>query len=270
MREVRIESAPSLMQAFYDLRSHRELFLQLVRRNIMIHYKQSLLGIGWALVRPLAAAGVVAFVVGQLVMKRPTDMSYGIFVLAAVVAFQLFVSTLGSLTESLVANASILTKVYMPRAAVALAHTAHAALDALVGATLSIALSLFVNGARSELLLLPAALILGYLAALGPGLALAIFNAQFRDARHALPFVTQVLYLAAPIAYATSDLPERIRLAAYAFPLVGAIDLARFALVPETSIEPVGVALSFASAVLCCILGSVYFARHEAAIVDGI
>jgi lipopolysaccharide transport system permease protein len=267
-RTVVIDPDVDSLRALREVWRFRELTWELGVRAVAVHYKQTLIGVLWAVIRPVAAAGLLTLVFSGLIGKHSFGWDYGLLVIAGLSTYQLFASVIGGTAETLTGNAAMLNKVYVPRMSLALAKCATGLVDAVVVGILIVVVGGVINGLSPRVVLLPLGQLLGIGAAFGPGLMLAIVNARYRDVRYVLPFMLQILLLAAPIAYATSDLPWRPLEVAYVFPLIGAIDLVRWSVIPDAVINWQGVGVSVAVTVALNALALRFFLRNEAAVID--
>lgn len=251
-----------------DLWRYRELVLFLAWRDISVRYKQTALGVFWVILQPLLLLVVFTVVFGT-VARMPSDgLPYPLFVSAGLVPWQFFVRALGDVSNSVVANERLITKVYFPRLVIPVATLLAGALDlAITFAVLAALLVYFRTPPSPTVWLLPGFLLLTLAASLGVGLWLAALNVEFRDVRYTLPFLTQVLLFASPIAYSTNSLPEPWSAVMALNPMTAAIEGFRWSLLgapqPSTSLIT-----SAAVAGLLLASGLLYFRRAERRFAD--
>jgi lipopolysaccharide transport system permease protein len=228
-----------------EIWDYRELLWFLTLREVTVRYKQTLLGALWAIVQPLLTMIVFSLFLGRLAGVPSDGVPYPLFVYCGLLPWQLFAYALTSSANSLVANERLVTKVYFPRALLPIAAVLSGLIDFAL-ALLLLAPLLYYYGRRLgwAILMLPLAVLLALLAAIALGLSLAALNAQFRDVRYALPFLTQIWMFASPIAYPSSLLPGGWRIVYGLNPLAGVIETFRWSLLAHTA-PPLGmVALS--------------------------
>ena len=251
-----------------ELWSHRELVGVLASRDIRVRYRQSVLGIAWAVLRPLLAAGLMTLVFGRLA-KLPSDgMPYSLFALLGVVPWTFFSSGVAMASESLVGAQVLVTRVYFPRLALPLAALGAPFVDLGVSLVLALGAALFLGLMPSVgWVLIPLGLLILVLAAAGLGAGLAAINAVFRDVRHIVPFALQLGMYASPVVYPASMVPERFRLAYFLNPMAGAIEAFRGGIAGRFP-PAAPLLISFLVAVLLFVLGVVWFLRTQRRLAD--
>jgi lipopolysaccharide transport system permease protein len=227
-----IEAGRSTGLYWADLWRYRELFHVLAWRDLAVRYKQTVLGLTWAVLRPLLTV-VVFTLVFQRIANLPSESGapYALMVLAGVLPWQFFSSALAEASASLVANSALITKVYFPRMIVPLAAIMVALVDLLVSLALIVALMAWYRFLPGwQMLALPLAIAMAFLASLGPALWLSALNVRYRDFRYAIPFILQLGVYVSPVAFSSSLIPEGWR-ALYAInPMAGVIDAFRWAI----------------------------------------
>ncbi len=252
-----------------DLWQYRELLYFLCWRDIKVRYKQTALGVAWAIVQPLMTMVLFSLFFGRLA-KMPSDgIPYPLFVFTALVPWMFFSNGITQSSGSLVENASLLKKVYFPRLAVPIASIIAGVVDFFCSFVVLILLMLYYGVVPSwSVLTLPVFLALACTASLGIGLWLSALNVQFRDVRYVIPFLTQLWLFATPIAYPSSLLSEPLRSLYGLNPMVGVVEGFRWALLgTETSPGPM-VLVSALVSVLVLISGAFYFRRMEVTFSD--
>ena len=218
-----------------DLWRYRELFVVLAWRDVVVRYKQTVIGLAWVLLQPLATVLVLTVVFGR-VAGLPTagDAPYALLVLAGVLPWQLFATALTGASQSLVGNANLISKVYFPRLIVPASAVVVALVDLLVSLViLMAALAWYGDTPGWRILTLPAFVAMAFLASLGPGLFLAALNVTYRDFRYVIPFVVQFGVYVSPVGFTSGVVPERWRLIYALNPMVGVIDGFRWAILGE-------------------------------------
>jgi lipopolysaccharide transport system permease protein len=193
-----------------ELWEHRELLGFLAWRDLKVRYQQTLLGVAWIALQPLLMAAVFAVVLGGLSGMPSQGVPYPVFVLSGVLVWTHFSASLTSAVSSLVSNASLLTKVYFPRVVLPAAAVLARLVDLAIGLLVLGGLLVFYGVTPGwSVALLPVAVALSSLLALGLGLWLSAFNLRYRDIGHTLPFLLQVWMFATPVVYPASLVPER-------------------------------------------------------------
>jgi lipopolysaccharide transport system permease protein len=270
-KELIIEPGRADRQYWRDLWAYRELFLILAWRDVAVRYKQTLIGVAWAVLRPLLTMGVFTLVFGKLA-KLPSDGAapYALMVFAGMLPWYLFSSALGGAAESIVANANLIGKVYFPRMIVPAACLVTALIDFLVSFAILILLMAwyrFVPG--WQLALLPLFVVLSLLASLGPGLWISALNVKYRDFRYVIPFILQFGLYISPVGFSSTIVPDQWRFLYSLNPLVGIIDGFRWCILGgESPLYVPGVALSVAVTGFFLWLGIATFRATEKSFVD--
>ncbi len=252
-----------------DLWQSRELLYFLCWRDIKVRYKQTALGVAWAILQPLMTMVLFSLFFGRLA-KMPSDgVPYPLFVFTALVPWMFFANGITQSSGSLVENASLLKKVYFPRLAVPIASIIAGVVDFCCSFVVLMAMVLYYGVVPSlAMLALPLFLALACISSLGVGLWLSALNVQFRDVRYVIPFLTQLWLFATPIAYPSSLLSEPLRTFYGLNPMVGVVEGFRWALLgTETSPGPM-LLVSASVSVVVLITGAFYFRRMEVTFSD--
>jgi lipopolysaccharide transport system permease protein len=215
-----------------DLWYYRELFAILAWRDVSVRYKQTVIGVAWALVRPFLTTVVFTIVFGQLA-KLPSEgeAPYPIMVFAGLMPWFLFAGVLGDASSSLVGNANLISKVYFPRLVIPTAAAVVALVDFAINFVM-LALIMAWYGVLPgwEVVFLPAFVLLAILASLGPALWITALNVKYRDFRFVVPFLIQLGLYVSPVGFTSSVVPEKWRLLYSLNPAVGVIDGFRWCL----------------------------------------
>jgi len=254
-----------------ELWEYRELLGFFIWRDIKVRYKQTVFGVAWAILQPLATMIVFSVVFGRLARMDSDGVPYPAFSLAGLLPWMLFASGLTQAAMSLVGNVNLLTKAYFPRMLLPISNVLAGLLDLCVSLPLLLVVMLCCGIAPSwRLLLLPAPVALVIVTASGGGLWLAAANAQYRDVRFVLPFLVQLWMYATPIVYSLSLAPERWRAVVAINPLVSAVALFRFAALGVGAPSIGAVAVSACSATVLLVTGGWYFRATERTFADTI
>ena len=252
-----------------ELWAYRNLFLFLVWRDIKVRYAQTVLGAGWAIVQPVLAMVVFTLIFGNFA-KIPSDgVPYPVFSLAALVPWIYFSTALTTASNSLIANPNLITKVYLPRLVIPLAPVLAGLVDFAIALVILFAMMLaFGIVPSSGVAVLPILVLIMMMAAAGIGCLLAALNVQYRDVKHIVPFLVQVLMFASPIVYPMSLVPEAYRVAYALNPMAGVIEGFRSALLGTNSISWSLLSVSAVSSVVFLTIGALYFRRMERVFAD--
>jgi lipopolysaccharide transport system permease protein len=264
-----IEPGMTAKNYWRDLWHYRELLYFLAWRDIVVRYKQTAIGIAWALLRP--ALTMVVFVAFRRLLDLPAGaIPEPIFVLAAVLPWQFFSTALSESANSLISNANLISKIYFPRLVIPGAAVITSLADFFVTFALLAVLMLcygFVPG--WQLVSLPLFMLLAIALALGCGLLLAALNVEYRDFRYIVPLVVQLGLFVSPIAFSTADVPAAWRWMLALNPLVGIIDGFRWSLLGGlVPLFPETVLVSGVITLLMLVVGFWYFRRMEHGFAD--
>jgi lipopolysaccharide transport system permease protein len=268
--ELVIEAGRTEPHYWKDLWRYRELFYFLAWRDILVRYKQTAIGIAWALIRPLLTTVVFVFVFGKLA-KLPSDgVPYPILVLAALLPWQFFANAFAEAGSSLISNANMISKVYFPRLVVPASAVIVGLVDVLISCVLLAGLMLWYDVAPDwRIVTLPLFLAVAVVAAMGAGLWIAALNVQYRDFRYIIPFVVQFGLYVSPVGFSSAIVPDQWRLLYSLNPMVGVIDGFRWAILGgENRLYWPGISLSLALVLLIAITGVLYFRKMEKSFAD--
>ena len=269
-RELVIEAGRTEAQYWKDIWRYRELFYFLAWRDIIVRYKQTVLGITWALIRPLLATLVSTVVFGNLA-KFPSDgVPYPILVVAGVLPWQFFANSLTECSLSLINNANLVAKIYFPRLIVPASAVIVSFVDLLISGIILLGLMAWYNFIPDwRIITLPLFILIAFAAALGGGLWLAALNVKYRDFRHIVPFIVQFGFYISPVPYSSSVVPEKWRLLYSLNPMVSAIDRFRWALLGGRSpLYLPGFIVSLGVISLVLASGIWYFRKTERTFAD--
>lgn len=254
-----------------DIWHYRDLFLVLAWRDVAVRYKQTVIGLAWALIQPLATM-LVFTVIFSKVAKLPSEgeAPYALMVYAGLLPWQLFSTSLMSASGSLIGNANLISKVYFPRLIVPTASMLVALIDFLVGFAILGGLMTWYQFAPSwHVMALPFFVLMGFLASLGPGLWITAMNVKYRDFRYIIPFLMQFGLYVSPVGFSSSVVPQAWKTLYYLNPMVGVIDGFRWAILGEGSTVDVrGMLVSWGVIVFFLWLGIRQFRRMERSFAD--
>lgn len=254
-----------------DLREiwkYRDLLQLMVWRQISARYRQSVLGIGWAIFRPLISAMIFTLVFSLLV-RVETEIPYPIFAFSALIPWMYFSASLSAVTNSVAAAQSVLTKVYFPKTILPIAAVCPGLVEVLIQLVILALFMLWYGFIPSwRILFLPAFISLAVLTAFGFGIWLTALNVKYRDVGMAVPFLLQIWMYLCPIVYPVSIVPERF-LGWYSLnPMVGVIEGFRWSVLGTASPQWVSIFISMVVMVVILISGLYYFRRVESRFAD--
>jgi len=254
-----------------DLWRYRELFLILAWRDVTVRYKQTVIGILWAILRPLLTMVVFTVLFGRIA-RLPSDgqAPYALLVFAAMLPWTLFSNSLSEASNSLINNANLISKVYFPRMIIPAATLVTAFIDFLISFTILIAMMIWYQFLPGwQILYLPGFIVLALLASLGPGLWITALNVKYRDFRYVIPFVVQFGLYVSPVGFSSNVIPEQWRLLYNINPMVGVIDGFRWCLLGGNSpLYLPGFLLSLVIIALSLYLGVTRFRKTEKTFAD--
>jgi lipopolysaccharide transport system permease protein len=270
MNELVIEAGRTERQYWQDLWRYRELFYFLAWRDILVRYKQTAIGIAWALIRPFLTMVVFTIVFGQLAKLPSQGVPYPILVFAGLLPWQFFSNALSECSGSLVGNANLISKVYFPRLIVPASAVIVSLVDFMISGMILLGLMAWYNFIPDwRILTLPLFILIALLASMGAGLWLAALTVEYRDFRFIVPFIVQFGLYISPVGFSSSIVPEQWRLLYSLNPMVSVIDGFRWAILGgDAKIDLPGFSLSLSLVFLLLWSGIWYFRRMERTFAD--
>ena len=268
MQEMVIEAGHAERNYWHDIWRYRELFWFLAWRDILVRYKQTVLGVTWALLQPFLTMVVFTVVFGRVAKLPSHGVPYPILVFAALLPWQFFSRALSESSMSLITNTNLISKVYFPRLIVPAGSVVVTLVDFLISFALLALIMVwyqFWPGVRI-VALIPLVLV-AVLAATGPGLLISALNVRYRDFRYIIPFIVQLGVYISPVGFSSDLVPDRWRLLYSLNPLVGVIDAFRWAITGSPIYMP-SLVVSSVVIVLLMVLGIWYFRRTERTFAD--
>lgn len=252
-----------------ELWEYHELLYFLVWRDIKVRYKQTALGILWAIIQPFMTMVVFTIFFGKLA-KIPTDGIPGpIFYFTALLPWQLFANALTNSSNSLVNNSSLITRVYFPRLIIPLSSTLAGVVDFLIAFVVLIAMMLYYGIAPSAtVLLLPVFIIMAIVTSLATSLWFSALNVRYRDVRFTIPFLTQIWLFITPIVYPSSLVPEKFRILYALNPMTGIVEGFRWAVLGKSGGSGSLILVSSLIVILMLVGGLIYFRQSEKTFAD--
>lgn len=256
-----------------ELRDYRDLFYFLVSRDVKILYKQTVLGFGWAIIRPVFSMVVFTIIFGNLAQVNSEGVPYAIFSYTALVPWLYFSSAMSASALSLVTNADMLNKVYFPRLAFPMTPVFSKLIDFFISFVIVfILMAWFRIAPTANIVFIPLLILMMMLTAAGSGLWFSALAVQYRDIKHAMPFLTQLLMYAAPVVWPGSLITEQFgtigRIVFSLYPMVGVIEGFRAALLNTGPMPWDMILIGTLSATIIFIFGLFYFRRMEAYFAD--
>lgn len=266
-----IEAGQSEAHYWQDLWRYRELFRVLAWRDLSVRYKQTVIGVTWALIRPLLTILVFTIIFGRIA-KLPTDGNapYALMVAAGMLPWTFFSTGLSEASNSLISNERLITKVYFPRMIVPIATIVVTFVDFLISFCILLGLMAWYRFLPDwRILLLPAFLLLAFIASVGPSLWISSLNVKYRDFRYVIPFIVQFGLYVSPVGFSSSVVPEKWRLWYSLNPIVGVIDGFRWCVLRgQPQLYLPGLVASIAVAVFFLWFGVRQFRKTERSFAD--
>lgn len=250
----------------------RELLYFLAWRDIKVRYKQTVIGILWVILQPFVTMIVFTFFFSKVLGVSSGNIPYPVFVFTGLLFWNYFSTCLQDVSNSLIANQSIVTKVFFPRIIVPISTTIVPIVDFFFSFLFLLGIILFYHVSFSFLgiLMIVPALLISMISSIGVGSFLAILNVKYRDVRYALPFFIQLLLFVTPVIYPIHQVPSFFQLFLYLNPLTGAIESVKVFLLHQQNFNMLGMAISTTSSMVFLIVGVLFFLRYERGIVDSL
>lgn len=268
--ELIIEAGRTERQYWRDLWRYRELFYFLAWRDILVRYKQTVIGIAWALIRPFLTMVVFTVVFGRIAKLPSEGVPYPILVFAAMLPWQFFANALSESSNSLITNSNLLSKVYFPRLIVPTSAVIVSFVDFLISGMILLGLMAWYNYVPGwQILTLPLFILIAFSAAMGAGLWLAALNVQYRDFRYIVPFIVQFGLYISPVGFSSNVIPQKWKILYSLNPMVGVIDGFRWAILGQyTELFSKGFFVSLTLIAVLLLTGLNYFRKMEKKFAD--
>lgn len=264
-----IEAGRTERHYWRDLWAYRELFVFLAWRDILVRYKQTVIGVAWSVLRPVLTMMVFTIVFGRIARLPSDGVPYPILVFSAMLPWHFFASAIAEGSTSLIENANIISKVYFPRLIVPASAVIVSFVDFLISLSLlAVLLAWYKFLPSPRAFLLPVFLLLAILVSMGLTLLLAAMNVRYRDFRYVVPFLIQFGLFISPVGFSLSVIPEQWRPLYSLNPMVGVIEGFRWSLLPEYSLDPRALLYSVLMSTLVLAAGVKYFRRTERSFAD--
>lgn len=259
---------------FGELWAHRELIYFLTKRELQVRYKQSIFGVSWALLQPLAFAGIFAAIFGAVLhYKPPAGLPYLVFAVASIVPWLFVSQAIQNGSASLVQDANLISKVYFPRLALPLSRGLSLLLDLVIALSLAIVITLLYGVTiASTVYLVPAFLLLGVITAFALATLFSAINVKYRDVQLVVPMLVQIMFFASPVLYSGTQVGDQAGKAWHYIysvnPMASVLDGMRWALFGTPYPGTVNILISVASATAILLGGLFYFRRAESHFAD--
>ncbi len=272
-RELIIEAGRAEAHYWRDLWHYRDLFYFLAWRDLLVRYKQTVIGVAWAVIRPFVTMIIFVAIFSRVAGLDSGSIPYPLLVLGGMLPWQFFATALSESSSSLVTNANLITKIYFPRIILPASSVIVAMVDFAITLLLLVAVMLWYRFVPSwQIMFLPAFIILALIAALGPGLLITALNVKYRDFRYVIPFVVQFGLYISPVGFSSAVVSQKFgataRLIYSLNPMVGVIDGFRWCLGGSAQLDPMSFAVSSCLSVLLLFLGVRYFRSTEKSFAD--
>jgi len=268
--DLTIEAGRSERHYWRDLWHYRELFFFLAWRDILVRYKQTVIGLAWSLLKPFLTMVVFTLVFSKLAKLPSGDVPYPILVFAAILPWQFFSSAFSEAGNSLISNANMISKVYFPRLVIPASTVIVCFIDFLISGIILVGLMIWYDFVPNwRILTLPLFILVAFAAALGAGLWVAALNVKYRDFRYVIPFLVQFGLYVSPVGFSSAVVPENWRLLYSMNPMVGVIDGFRWAILGDsTQMYWPSFFFSLGLIFFLLITGIVYFRKTERRFAD--
>lgn len=268
--QIIIEPGHTKRYFWRDFWRFRELFLVLAWRDLAVRYKQTVLGVGWGVLKPLVTMLVLTVIFSHVAnLPSEGDAPYALLVFSGLLAWNLVSSLFGESANSLLANANTISKIYFPRLIIPIATSITAMADLLISLLILCGMMIFYGYFPSwKIVFLPAFVLLAVVAGLGPGLLFASLNVKYRDLRNVLPFFLQIGLYISPVGFSSSVISEKWRLIYSLNPTVGIIDGFRWSILGGAELYWPSVAISIVIVTILLLIGLWRFRETERIFAD--
>ncbi len=253
-----------------DLWNYRELIIFLTWRDILVRYKQTLLGASWAIINPVVNMLVLQFIFGNLAQMDTGNIPGPVFRYTALLPWMLFSKALSSSGRSMLTNRGLITKIYFPRLVIPISSVLSGVVDFGISFLVMIGMMLYYKIALTwAILLMPLLVVLTLIVALGVGLWLSALNVLYRDVGYILPVMTQLWLFLSPVGYSSASIPENLQLLYALNPMTGVIEAFRWTMLGEATPNlGLQLTISIIVATIVLISGLFFFRRMERTFAD--
>lgn len=269
-QELLIEPNRPALHYWRDVWRYRELFWFLVWRDILVRYKQTVIGVAWSVIRPLATMLAFTVVFGLLAKLPSGGVPYPLLVFAAMLPWNFCANALSESSGSLISNANLLTKVYFPRIIIPVSSIIVSLIDFVISLVIMACIMMWYGYLPDwRIVTVPIFLLLAFLPVAGAGLWFSALNVKYRDFRYVVPFLLQFGLYVSPVGFASSIVPEKWRLLYALNPMVGVIDGFRWALLNgSVELHWPGIVISTVLSLVLLVSGLWFFRKTERILAD--
>lgn len=266
-----IEPKKSAAHYWRELWHYRELFFFLAWRDVKVQYKQTIIGVLWAVLRPFITMVVFTVVFGRIAKMPSEGVPYAILVFSGMLPWQLFASSMGSSSNSLLGNAHMISKVYFPRIIIPASSVIVSMVDFIFSFFIMVAVMIYYRFMPTmAIVYIPIALLLALTTSFGAGLWFSALNVKYRDVRYIIPFLTQFGLYISPVGFSATVVPEKWKMLYYLNPMAGVIDLFRYAITGTTNLYVPGIFMGAGISILVLMTGFLFFRKTERGFADHI
>ena len=264
-----IEAGRGERQYWRDILRYRELFFFLAWRDVLVRYKQTVIGVAWALIRPFLTIVVFTVIFGKVAAMPSEGVPYPLLVCAGSLPWQFFSSALSEASMSLVGNANVITKIYFPRLVIPTSAVVVSLIDFLISFVIFIGLMVWYQFVPPwSVLCLPVFALLAFGASMGAGLWLAALTVKYRDFRYIVPFIVQFGLYVSPVGFSSTAIPDRWQLLYSLNPMVGVIDVFRWSMLGTVAFPWTSFLFSVVIVTVMLATGILYFRKTERGFAD--
>ncbi|MCL4377357.1 MAG: ABC transporter permease [Actinobacteria bacterium] len=267
-----IEAGKAERHYFRDLWRYRELFYFLSWRDILVRYKQTVIGVAWSVIRPILTMIVFTIVFGRLAKLPSGNAPYPILVFTALLPWQFFSNALADSSNSLILNSNMISKIYFPRMIMPASSIIVALIDFLISFVIMGVLMFWYRFVPDwKIVFMPLFLLLAIVFSLGTGFLISALNVKYRDFRYIVPFIIQFGMYISPVGFSSDVVPARWRMIYSINPMVGVIDGFRWCIIGKgVSFYMIGFIISIVLTIVIFIVGILYFRKTEKTFADKI
>jgi len=267
-----IEAGKSEKNYFRDIWRYRELFYFLSWRDILVRYKQTVIGVAWSVIRPVLTMIVFTIIFGKIAKLPSTDAPYPILVFTALLPWQFFSNALQESSNSLISNSSMISKIYFPRIIMPVSSMIVALVDFAISFVILGIIMIFYRFIPSwKIIFMPLFLLLAILVSTGAGLLISALNVKYRDFRYIVPFIIQFGLYISPVGFSSDTIPSKWRIIYSLNPMVGVIDGFRWSIIGKgVQFYIPGFVISIILTIILFIVALMYFRKTEKTFADRI
>ena len=267
-----IEAGKSEKNYFRDLWRYKELFYFLAWRDILVRYKQTVIGVAWSIIRPILTMVVFTIIFGKIAKLPSADAPYPILVFTALLPWQFFSNALQESSNSLISNANMISKIYFPRIIMPISSMIVALVDFAISFILLAIIMVFYRFVPSwKIVFMPLFLLLAIIVSTGAGLLVSALNVKYRDFRYIVPFIIQFGLYISPVGFSSNTIPGKWRILYSLNPMVGVIDGFRWSIIGKgVQFYMLGFVISIILTLILFIVAIIYFRKTEKTFADRI